>query len=100
VKVTEKDVAHVAELAHVELTAEEMPRMVADLNSILEDVDRLNELDTSDIEPMTRIAGQAVPTVQAMRDDRVEVGVSHEEALAGAPESDGTYFRVPKVIER
>ena len=87
-------------LRHLELTAEEISRMVADLNSILEDVHRLNELDTSDIEPMTRIAGQAIPTVDPMRADRVEPGVSHAEAVAGAPESDGTYFRVPKVIER
>jgi aspartyl-tRNA(Asn)/glutamyl-tRNA(Gln) amidotransferase subunit C len=96
VKVTAEDVARVAELAHLELTPDEVPPMVEDLNSILEDIHRLNELDTSDVEPMTRVAGIAVH----LRDDRVEPGVSHEEAVRNAPESDGTYFRVPKVIER
>lgn len=97
-KVTEQDVQRVAELAHLELTADEVPRMVGDLNSILDDVHRLNELDTTNVEPMTRVAGLVIPDV--MRDDRIEPGVTREEAVGKAPESDGTYFRVPKVIER
>lgn len=99
-KVTEQEVVRVAELAHLELTAEEIPHLAADLTSILEDVQRLNELDTSNVAPMTRIAGQSIAPVEVLRDDHVQPGVSREEAVGNAPESDGTYFRVPKVIER
>jgi aspartyl-tRNA(Asn)/glutamyl-tRNA(Gln) amidotransferase subunit C len=100
VKVTENEVVRVAELAHLELTAEEIPHLAADLTSILEDVHRLNELDTSKVEPMTRIAGLAIAPNDALRDDHVDPGVSRVDAVGNAPESDGTYFRVPKVIER
>jgi len=104
-KVSEKDVAYVADLAHLELSAEERVRMLRDLNSILEYVDRLGELDTSDVPPMAQVlldpAGKAVS--DAMRDDIREglrKSLPHEEAIANAPESDGTFFKVPKVIER
>src|SRR4051794_23934177 len=54
-KVTEKDVQYVAELANLELTPEESSRMLRDMNSILGHIDKLNELDTSDVEPMTQV---------------------------------------------
>ncbi len=56
-KVTEKDVAYVADLANLELTDQERQRMLKDLNSILDYIDRLNELDTSDVPPMAQIYG-------------------------------------------
>ncbi len=56
--VSDKDVSYVAELAHLELTAEERTRMLKDLNSILGYIDRLNELDTSDVEPMAQVASR------------------------------------------
>jgi aspartyl-tRNA(Asn)/glutamyl-tRNA(Gln) amidotransferase subunit C len=106
-KVSEKDVAYVAQLANLELTAEEQAGMVRDLNSILEHVDRMSELDTTDVPPMAQIAGgSAVGEAQprdAARDDVVEglrPSLPREEALANAPDSDGTFFLVPKVIER
>jgi aspartyl-tRNA(Asn)/glutamyl-tRNA(Gln) amidotransferase subunit C len=105
--VTEKDVSYVAELANLELTPEERARMLKDLNSILGYIDRLNELDTSNVEPMAQVASrygqrqdQADEFLYAMRADEPRPCLPHEEALKNAPETDGTFFKVPKVIER
>ncbi len=111
-KVTEKDVVYVADLANLELTPEERAGMVRDLNSILEYVDRLNALDTKNVEPMAQISERfgvdesrqgSERFLYATRDDVVEglrKSLSQEEALENAPDADGTFFRVPKVIER
>ena len=111
-KVTEKDVAYVAGLATLELTAEERARMVRDLNSILDYVERLNELDTSKVPPMAQVSDRygvdesgrgSERFSYASRDDVLEglrKSLPHDVALANAPDSDGTFFRVPKVIER
>ena len=56
--VTEKDVSYVADLAYLELTQDERARMLKDLNSILGYIDRLNELSTSDVEPMAQVASR------------------------------------------
>ena len=106
--VTEKDVSYVADLAHLELTAEERARMLKDLNSILDYIDRMNQLDTSNVEPMAQVAGRDGEPKQgesasfgyAMRADELVPCLPREEALRNAPESDGTFFKVPKVIER
>jgi aspartyl-tRNA(Asn)/glutamyl-tRNA(Gln) amidotransferase subunit C len=105
--VTEKDVAYVADLAHLDLTSEERARMLKDLNSILGHIDRLNELDTSNVEPMAQVADRYVERKDgadgfsyAMRDDEPRPCLPREEALRNAPESDGVFFKVPKVIER
>jgi len=115
-KVTEKDVLYVADLANLELTPEERARMVRDLNSILEYVDRLNELDTANVPPMAcpeLVEGAQVSDrygapekkscdrfEYAMRSDELGPCLDHKLALANAPDSDGTFFKVPKVIER
>lgn len=107
-KVTEKDVAYVAELANLELTPEERQRMVKDLDSILSYIDRLNELDTSDVPPMAQVfagSSAAEPATAnapapAWRDDAPRPSLPHEEALRNAPAKDRDFFRVPKVIER
>lgn len=111
-KVTDKDVAYVADLANLELTEEERVAMLRDLNSILEYVDRLNELDTSDVPPMAQVSDRygVDETKQgsdrfayASREDVLEglrKSLRHEEALANAPDADEEFFRVPKVIER
>ena len=100
--VTEKDVAYVAELAHLELTDEERARMLKDLNSILGYIDRLNELDTKNVEPMAQVASATVPakTSDIMRTDTPGPCLPREDALRNAPNSDGVFFKVPKVIER
>jgi len=111
-KVTDKDVAYVADLANLELTEEEHAGMLRDLNSILEYVDRLNELDTSDVPPMAQVSDRygvdeakqgSARFAYASRKDVLEglrKSLPHEEALANAPDADEDFFRVPKVIER
>jgi aspartyl-tRNA(Asn)/glutamyl-tRNA(Gln) amidotransferase subunit C len=110
-KVTEKDVAYVADLAHLELTAEERQGLLRDLNSILEYMDRLNELDTTAVPPMAQVSdhyGADQSTAgdrfrYASRDDILEglrKSLPHQVALENAPGSDGRFFKVPKVIER
>ena len=111
-KVTEKDVAYVADLANLELTADERAGMLRDLNSILEYVDRLNELDTSKVPPMAQVSDRygvdeskqgSERFGYASREDILEglrKSLPHEEALANAPDADENFFQVPKVIER
>ncbi len=110
-KVSDKDVSYVADLANLELTEAERTRMVRDLNSILEYVDRLNQLDTSGVEPMAQVsdrygideAKQGKRFLDAAREDilhGLRESLPHEVAIGNAPNSDGTFFKVPKVIER
>lgn len=107
--ITEKDVLYVAELANLELTDEERARMVKDLNSILDYVDRLNELDTSNVDPMAQTSDRygidqsktgTARFEYAMRDDSVKPSLAREVVMENAPETDGTFFKVPKVIEK
>lgn len=103
-KVTEKDVAYVAGLSNLELTEDERTRMVRDLNSILGHIDRLNELDTSKVEPMAQVSDRLTSDfAYADREDILEglrKSLPQDVALKNAPDADGTFFRVPKVIER
>ena len=108
-KVTEQDVSYVADLANLELTDDERTRMLRDLNSILEHVDQLQQLDTSNVEPMAQVSDRygvdatsqgTARFAYAMRADEPSDCLPHEEAMRNAPESDGVYFRVPKVIEK
>ena len=111
-KVIEKDVAYVADLANLELTADERAGMVRDLNSILDYIDMLNELDTSEVAPMAQVSDRygveeskqgSKRFTYASREDVLEglrKSLPQEVALENAPDSDGTFFRVPKVIER
>ena len=108
-KVTEKDVAYVADLANLELTENERAPLLRDLNSILDYIDRLNQLDTTDVAAMAQVSDKyGVDQVgercsSAMREDILEglrKSLPHEVALQNAPDSDGTFFKVPKVIER
>lgn len=111
-KVTDKDVAYVADLANLDLAPEEREGMLRDLNSILDYVDRLNELDTSDVPPMAQVSDRygvdeakrgSERFAYASREDVREglrKSLPHNEALANAPDADEQFFRVPKVIER
>jgi aspartyl-tRNA(Asn)/glutamyl-tRNA(Gln) amidotransferase subunit C len=111
-KVTEKDVTHVADLANLELSADERAGVVRDLNSILDYIDRLNQLDTSSVEPMAQVSDRygvdeskqgSERFAYANREDVPEglrKSLPQEIALKNAPDADGTFFRVPKVIER
>jgi aspartyl-tRNA(Asn)/glutamyl-tRNA(Gln) amidotransferase subunit C len=102
----------VADLANLELSEEERTGMVRDLNSILDYVDRLNELDTSDVPPMAQVSDRygvddakqgSERFAYANREDILEglrKSLPHDEALVNAPDADEDFFRVPKVIER
>jgi aspartyl-tRNA(Asn)/glutamyl-tRNA(Gln) amidotransferase subunit C len=100
-KVTRKDVEYVAELAHLELTEDERVRMEGDLNSILTYIDRLNELDTIGVRPMAQVASLISDSgANELREDTLRPSLPHDLALSNAPQTDGTFFKVPKVIER
>jgi aspartyl-tRNA(Asn)/glutamyl-tRNA(Gln) amidotransferase subunit C len=98
-KLTEQDVRAVADLANLALTGDEIARMRHDLDEILTHIDKLNELDTSGVEPMAQVLFEAGETA-TLREDRERPPVGTEAALANAPLSGAGYFKVPKVIER
>lgn len=102
--VTLDDVRHVAALANLQLTAEEEPRMQRDLNAILEHVAQLQKVNTDGVEPMAQV-GQLLQKGPALagatlRSDAVKPSVDRGAVMAEAPETDGRFFKVPKVIER
>ena len=111
-KVTDKDVTYVADLANLELSEDERTRMVRDLNSILGHVDSLAELDTKDVPPMAQVSDRFGIDESKQGSERfayascedvhegLRKSLPHDVALENAPDSDGTFFKVPRVIER
>jgi len=99
--VSEQDVDRVAELANLELTSGEKASMLRDLNSVLDYFAQLNELDTTSVPPMEQVAGHlAEGDAQHLRPDEIAPSLNRERVMACAPDTDGIFFRVPKVIER
>lgn len=98
-KITEKEVRYVADLSNLTLTDAELEKLARDLDEILTYVDKLNELDTSGVEPMAQVLFDAEETA-TLREDVERPTVSNAEALANAPLSGAGCFKVPKVIER
>jgi aspartyl-tRNA(Asn)/glutamyl-tRNA(Gln) amidotransferase subunit C len=100
-QVTVEDVERVAELAHLELAPEEKPGMVKDLNAILDYVAELNQLDTTGVVPLSQVTElEGAGGAGALRADVLRPSLSRSDVMAQAPETDGTFFKVPKVIER
>jgi aspartyl-tRNA(Asn)/glutamyl-tRNA(Gln) amidotransferase subunit C len=100
VKISREDVVRVAELAYLELSEAELEMYRAQIDEILEYIGKLNELDTSNVEPMAQVLADDQSADATLRED-VEVACeAGPEVLRGAPDTDGIYFRVPKVIER
>jgi len=99
-KISREDVLKVAALAYLELTDAEVETYRRQLDSILTYVDKLNELDTSKIEPMAQTLDAAAGQGTPLRDDVIIPCDVKEAALAAAPDPAPPYFRVPKVIER
>jgi len=101
--VTVADLRRVAELANLELSAAEEVSMLRDLNSILDHVAQLNELDTSSVPAMAQVseilAGDSL-TSPSIREDEVRPSLDRTLVMSGAPDSDAIFFRVPKVIDR
>jgi aspartyl-tRNA(Asn)/glutamyl-tRNA(Gln) amidotransferase subunit C len=98
-KLTEAEVRYVANLANLTLTAPEIDRMVHDLGSILEHMDRLAGIDTEGVEPMSQVLYDAEET-GTLRPDLERASLDNAVALANAPARGNGYFKVPKVIER
>jgi aspartyl-tRNA(Asn)/glutamyl-tRNA(Gln) amidotransferase subunit C len=94
-KLTREDVQRVATLARLRLTAAEEDRLTEQLDKILHYMDKLNELDTSHIEPLAN----AVDRVNAFREDKVTNRPNPDALLANAPAKDDSFFQVPKIIE-
>ncbi len=93
--VTKDDVTYVAHLARLQLTDEEAESLTQDMSKILDYMDTLEELDTSDVEPLEHV----IEMEYRFRRDKAQEPLSHEEALKNAPDADSDYFRVPRVIE-
>ena len=93
--ISREAVEHAARLARLQLGDAELEQLRAELSGILEYVDQLARLDTAAVEPTSH----AVPLVNVMRDDAVEPCLSRELMLANAPDPDGEFFRVPRIIE-
>lgn len=98
-KLTETDVRYVANLANLNLTAVEIERMVHDLDSILEHMDRLAEINTDGVEPMSQVLYGTEQT-ETLRPDVERAPLGNSLALANAPLAGNGYFKVPRVIER
>ena len=98
-KISEQDVRYVADLANLSLSDVEISRMAHDLDEILTHIDKLNELDTSAVEPMAQVLYEAGESA-TLREDTVGASFDSQTALANAPLSGAGQFKVPKIIER
>ena len=94
-KLSSKEVDYVARLARLEVTEKETEKFTAQLNDILGYIDKLNEIDTTGVEPMTH----AIAVTNAFREDKIIDSIGTEKSLANAPDARGEFFRVPKVID-
>jgi aspartyl-tRNA(Asn)/glutamyl-tRNA(Gln) amidotransferase subunit C len=94
-RITIDQVRHVARLARLELSAAEEQSLQSDLSSILAYVDKLNQLNTEEVEPTAQVGEPGTP----MRDDKITNRPAPEEMLANAPARSRRFFKVPKIIE-
>ena len=93
-KLTVEDVRHVARLARLSLDQDRLARYTPQLESILEYVATIGQADVSDVPPMAH----ALPLANVLREDIIEPSLPIEQVLQNAPETDGRFFKVPKVI--
>lgn len=93
-QIDETLIRRIAQLAKLEFEGQELEQIKQDLTQILNFVDKLNELDTSNVEPLIHIVNE----VNHLREDVVKQEITHKEALLNAPKKDSDYIRVPKVI--
>jgi aspartyl-tRNA(Asn)/glutamyl-tRNA(Gln) amidotransferase subunit C len=93
--VSREEVKHVAELARLSFSDEEEQRMADELNQILDYVDKLDELDTSGVPPMSHV----LDITNVFRPDEVKERIEQADALEAAPATEGAYFTVPQVVE-
>lgn len=93
--ISRDEVRNIANLARLQFTEEEEDQMAGELSRILDYVEKLNELDTSGVPPMSHV----LDIHNVFREDEVEERIDREDALKNAPDADSDYFRVPKVID-
>ena len=91
--ITVKDVEHVAKLARLTLTEEEKEMFTSQLGDVLKYVEQMNEVDTSDVKPMSH----AIDFVNVMREDEVKYEQTKEELMKNAPDAEDGFFKVPKI---
>jgi aspartyl-tRNA(Asn)/glutamyl-tRNA(Gln) amidotransferase subunit C len=94
-KITKKEVEHVARLARLGLSEEEKEVFTKQLNSILTYMEKLNELDTADVEPTSHV----LPIQNVFKEDEIKESLPKEKAIANAPDRTEEFYRVPKIIE-
>ncbi|MBI3652610.1 MAG: Asp-tRNA(Asn)/Glu-tRNA(Gln) amidotransferase subunit GatC [Acidobacteria bacterium] len=96
--ITKDDVLKIAELARLELTPEESESFTVQLDAILGYIDKLDELDTREVAPMSHSTTASGDTEYSRRDDVARPSLGQQSAVANAPDSEAGYFKVPKVI--
>ena len=95
-KIDHSIVDKIAHLARLEFENEAKEEIIKDMNNMLGFIEKLNELDTSNVEPLIYMSDE----VNVLREDDVKQEITQEEALKNAPKHDSDYFKVPKVIEK
>jgi aspartyl-tRNA(Asn)/glutamyl-tRNA(Gln) amidotransferase subunit C len=100
VKISREDVMRVAELAYLDLSEAELEMYRAQIDEILEYIEKLNELDTANVAPMAQVLSDDQTADATLREDLIVPSAVAEDVLKHAPDPEPPYFRVPKVIER
>lgn len=95
-KIDNETVDKIAHLARLEFENEAKEQIIKDMNNMLSFIEKLNELDTSNIEPLIYMSDE----VNILREDEVKQEITQDDALKNAPKHDSDYFKVPKVIEK
>lgn len=95
-KITEEIVDHIAHLSRLKFDGQAKEEMRGDMEKIINFMDKLNEVDTENVEPLIFMSTE----INNLREDIVETSLSHDEVLKNAPKKDSDYFRIPKVLEK
>ncbi len=95
-KIDTETVDKIAHLARLEFENEAKEQIIKDMNNMLSFIDKLNEIDTSNVEPLIYMSDE----LNVLRDDEVKQEITQAEALKNAPKHDSDYFKVPRVIEK
>ena len=94
-KIDQAQVRKVARLSRLDLTEAEVEEFTGQLSAILDYVEKMNELDTTNVEPLAH----CLPVSNVFRDDTVKESLGTENTLANAPQRDGEFFKVPKILD-
>lgn len=94
-KIDQAQVRKVAKLSRLELTEAELKEFTGQLSEILDYVEKMNQLNTDDVEPMAH----CLPISNVFRQDEIRASLGTEKTLANAPQRDGEFFKVPKILD-